>query len=80
VLEPQPAGRDLLVHELGEAGLEVRRLALEEHVDLLGVGIDRSDVVPEGRERRRRDEPDVPRADDGDLHGISVRLAPAIRL
>ena len=64
VLEREPPGGDLLVDELGEAGLEERWLAAPQHVDLLGVGIDRRDIVTERRERRGRDEPDVPGADD----------------
>jgi hypothetical protein len=43
-----PPGGDLLVHELGEAGLEERWLAPAEHVDLLGVGVHGRDVVAPG--------------------------------
>src|SRR5690606_12191438 len=66
--ELQRAAGDLLVQELGQAGLEERRARVHERRDLVDVDVDADDVVAEGRHAGCVHRTEVPAPDDGDPH------------
>ena len=68
--EAQTSGMLVALHDGFQAGLEDRNLARVQARDLALVEIEAEDVVAGVREAGAGDEPDVARADDGDIHGV----------
>ena len=62
--ERQPAGGERLVEQLGQTGLEERRVTRREGVDLGLVGVDTDDLVAERGHARCVDGTEVPASDN----------------
>ena len=71
--ERQTPRSDVARDEIGEPRLVDRHLAGAQARDLVGVLVDAADHVPEIREARARDQPDISRPDDRNLHETSPR-------
>ena len=72
--ERQPAFAAVPLHEFEQARLVDRQLARVERLDLRRVVVDADDVVAALGEAGRRDEADVPGADDRDFHSCHLFL------
>ena len=79
--EGEAAGRDVVGHQLVEAGLVDRDLALAQARDLAGILVDADHVVAELGEAGAGHQADIARPDHGDTHRFSLsagaRAAPA---
>ena len=75
--EPQPPGRQALGEQLGQAGLEERRLPPGEGGDLGVDDVDADDVVAEPGHAGRVHGAEVAAAEDRDPHGASLGTDPA---
>src|SRR5471030_3525680 len=70
--ELEPARLRIVAHQLIEAGLVDRDLALLQAGDLVGILVDADDVVAELGKARARNQADIAGADHRDAHVVSL--------
>src|SRR6266852_2693421 len=77
--EREPARCGVARHQLVEAGLEDRDLALRQAFDLAGILVDAGDRDAEFGKARTRDQADIPCPDHRYPHWLALRSCPGAR-